>query len=325
MLPEDWRKPMAWYGIALICVAGAAALYVLLCFIVVNKMEQLYMHPSGAKKRTFDQVREEQTALGAVDYAVYDSLEKDRFTLHCDGANIACEYIPVPFPPGERRKCLIRVHGFTQNRLISWRWLPAFRALGYAAVIYDQRCFGASTGDACTLGFREKQDLAQVITWVKEHLGEDAIIGIHGESMGAITALEALGIDGRIDFIVEDGGASTMEAMFRYVLRQSAHLPAFPTMALVNRMLKRRYGFTLDELRPLDRVAASPVPILFIHGTADRDVPPEECPKLFAASKNPLSRMELFEGADHCHGHALDPERYEKVMQDFVLEVEKTL
>lgn len=75
------------------------------------------------------------------------------------------------------------------------RYLPMFQALGYAAVIYDQRCFGQSTGPMCPLGYLEKRGLSVVISWVKQRMGEGTLIGVHGEPLGAITALEALGTE----------------------------------------------------------------------------------------------------------------------------------
>lgn len=46
------------------------------------------------------------------------------------------------------------------------------------------------------------------------------------------------------------------------------------------------------------------------------------CTELCNAARNPLSRMELFEGVRHCQGHAREPARYVEAVQRFMREVE---
>ena len=129
-------------------------------------------------------------------------------------------------------------------------------------------------------------------------------------------------MDDRIDFVVEDGGPTDFYHGAIFGLKHHAHLPPFPAIQMMNWRIKRRYGFGLKDVSPITRVAETDVPVMFIHGTADELVPVEMCPELFHAAKNPLSRMELFEGARHCQGHMCEPERYERVVQQFVRDVE---
>ena len=52
-------------------------------------------------------------------------------------------------------------------------------------------------------------------------------------------------------------------------------------------------------------------------------MPHRESEKLYAATKNPLSRLELFEGVWHTGAHMMEPERYVKIINDFVREAEE--
>ena len=79
----------------------------------------------------------------------------------------------------------------------------------------------------------------------------------------------------------------------------------------------------MREIRPIDHVAATDVPILFIQGTRDKPMPYTEREKLFAAAKNPLSRLELFWGAWHTGAYAHGKERYGRIVWDLVREVEE--
>jgi len=311
---------MAWYWIVLLIAAGIAAFIVLLSLVIAWVAARIVTRPKGINRLTVEASREIQTGLGGVDYEAYDRMEKEQFTIRRDdGVHIACEFIPAlkQSAPGPA-KCLIRVHGFSQNRMISVRFITVFQAMGYSIVLYDQRGFGES-GGFCTLGHCEKHDLAAIAGWVRERLGEDALIGLHGESLGAITILEALDALGDIAFAVPDSSCATVYSAVSALTR----LPAFPVLSLVNFWIKLRYGAGLKELRPVDKVARSDVPLLFLHGTRDRQLPVSECPKLFAAAKHPLSRMELFEGSGHCMGHADDTQRYERLVREFVRAAEQ--
>jgi len=319
---------MAWHWILLFIVAGTAALVFSLSFAVALVASRIITKPKGINRLTVERSREIQTALGSVDFDAYDRMEKEPFTIRRngpkghrgrnDGVELSCEFIPALEEfTGQQKKCLIRVHGFSQNRMISVRFLPVFRAMGYSTVIYDQRGFGES-GGFCSMGHYEKQDLAAAVDWVRARLGEDTLIGLHGESLGAITILEALDVLDDIAFAVPDSSCATVYSAFSGL----THLPAFPVMSVVNLWVKLRYGASIKGIRPVDKVAASDVPLLFLHGLGDRQLLPSESEKLFAVAKNPLSRMELFEGSGHCMMHAEHTERYEQLVREFVQSAE---
>jgi len=312
---------MAWHGIILLAAAGIAALIFLVSFIIALVAAHIITKPKGINRLTFGQARQIQSGLGGVDYEAYDQMQKEAFTL-CreDGVKLACEFIPAPAQPkpGKPAKCLIRVHGFSQNRMISVRFLPVFRAMGYSSVIYDQRGFGDSSG-FCSLGHYEKHDLAAIAGWARARLGEDTIIGLHGESLGAITILEALDTLDNIAFAVPDSSCTSVYSMFTKITR----LPAFPVLSTVNLWVRLRYRASLKHIRPIDKVAATDIPLLFLHGTEDWQIKASESRELFAAAKHPLSRLETFEGSGHCMGHADETERYEQIITDFVHRAEK--
>ncbi|MDR1794622.1 MAG: alpha/beta hydrolase [Erysipelotrichaceae bacterium] len=317
---------MIWLTVIFWVIAAAVLLYLALSIFLGFLYPSLLLHPKeGKSKLTYEQVRNQQSAAGAVDYNAYDKLPKEAFTLACDGAELACEYIPatLTLSQGSRKKCIIRIHGFSQNKLMSVRFIKAFMDIGYAAVIYDQRCFGKSTGDACTMGLRESHDLRAVIDFVKKRLGDDTIIGVHGESMGSMTALLALGIDARIDFVVSDCGLSDFYQGTGYMIRNMTHISSFPALQLTYLQMKR-HNVDIKEIRPIDQVAKTDKPILFLHGTADRTVSYSMSVEMFNVCKNPKSRLELFAGSDHGRCHSDDPVRYEKIVQEFVRAVENS-
>lgn len=73
---------------------------------------------------------------------------------------------------------------------------------GWNVLIYDHRRHGESGGKTTSYGHYEKFDLQTVVNWLKNEVGESLILGIHGESMGAVTTLLYGGM-------VEDGADFT--------------------------------------------------------------------------------------------------------------------
>ncbi len=307
---------MEWYIILLLAAAAIAVFVICLSVIAALVAGTIVTKPGGINHLSFEQVRRIQTELGHVDYDAYDRMEKERFVIHRDdGVEIACEFISSQMPSKAEnpKKCLIYAHGFSQNRLIAVLFLPVFLAMGYSVLIYDQRGFGES-GGVCSLSYFEKHDLVAIVAWVRARMGADTWIGLQGESMGAITILEALDNLQDIAFAIPDSSCACVYSGFSGL----THLPAFPILSIVNLIVKLRHKFVLKEIRPIDKVKRAQLPILFLHGTADKKIVQSECPKLFAAAQHPLSRMELFEGSDHCMGHANETERYERIVKEFV-------
>ncbi|MDR2363638.1 MAG: alpha/beta hydrolase [Spirochaetaceae bacterium] len=309
-------------SVFLIGIVILAGLFFLISFCIAWRLTAMRVKPRGAQRRSFEQVRREQHDLDGFDYTPYDREPREEFVIPSGDIAIAGEFVPAKNPPPGRPKCIIRVHGFTQNRMISVRFLGAFQSLGYSTVIYDQRCFGNSTGKICSFGWFEREDLSAVIDWVKKRLGEDTFIAVHGESMGAITCLLALETEQRIDCVVADCGASNFYRAAEAMLRNLYHLPGFPILPMAEGLM-RRYGFSFKKIDVLDRVSKSDKPILFIHGTADREIPCSMSEEMYRQAKNPLSRLEIFEGAAHAYSYEKDPVRYNRVVQDFVMAAEK--
>src|ERR1041385_3262312 len=92
-----------------------------------------------------------------------------------------------------RRGTLIYLHGISDNRKGSRGLVERFRARGLDVVAYDSRAHGESTGDACTYGFYEQQDLHRVI----DTLAPGPVV-LLGHSLGAAVALQEAAGDPRV-------------------------------------------------------------------------------------------------------------------------------
>ncbi|MEQ8351835.1 MAG: prolyl oligopeptidase family serine peptidase [Leptospiraceae bacterium] len=103
------------------------------------------------------------------------------------------------YPAGETSRCaIVYHHGFTGTRYGGMKYAPMFAQFGCDQLFYDARKHGESGGEYGTFGYHEKQDLLNVIDWLKRERGlSDLNIAIMGESFGAATSLMAAGFSGR--------------------------------------------------------------------------------------------------------------------------------
>lgn len=175
---------MIWCMIAALLLLAVFALSAL----IAEKCLQMVVNPV---RYDVDYVKALETTNGFSDCieAYETKWQRTPFVLHCAGADISGEYMMNPADSGTPRKVAIICHGHTVNRYSDLKYADIFYRAGFSTVIFDERYFGESTGDFCTLGQNEARDVAAIIAYVKQIFGQDCVIGLHGESMGAATAL----------------------------------------------------------------------------------------------------------------------------------------
>ena len=80
------------------------------------------------------------------------------------------------------------------------------------------------------------------------------------------------------------------------------------------------YGkFNLNADSPLEAVRRAKVPILLIHGAEDRYVPCQMSREICCAGGD-NARLEIFPEATHGISYVTDPERYKRVVENFLKE-----
>ena len=84
--------------------------------------------------------------------------------------------------------------------------------------------------------------------------------------------------------IIADCGYSSGWEQIGHVLGSSCHMPSFPMLYMYNSVCRIVGGYNLKDIRPIDSVTRSRVPVLFIHGDADNYVPTTMVYKLYNAA-----------------------------------------
>jgi alpha-beta hydrolase superfamily lysophospholipase len=196
---------------------------------------------------------------------------------------------------GPRRGTIIYLHGMADNRASGTGVIERFRPRGFDVIACDSRAHGQSGGAACTYGFFEKQDLHHIVDTVAP--GSPVIL--IGSSLGGAVALQEAADDPRITAIV---AAETFTDL-RTVATERA--PFFFTQATIERafqLAEQEGHFQMAAVSPIDAARRLKIPVLLIHGAADRDTPPSHTRHLFAAlPANPRNQLILVPGATHNH------------------------
>ena len=221
-------------------------------------------------------------------------------------------------------KWAVCVHGYACTGNSMYKYAKRFYEQGYHFILPDCRGHGRSGGSYMGMGYHDRLD---VLRWIDLILGQDkeAEILLFGVSMGAATVMMAAGtrLPQNVRCIVEDCGYTSAKDTFQAVYRREFPKLKFPSYEKLyqwfNTSCERRANFDMDKADPLEQVKNSKVPMMFIHGTADRFVPYNMVYQLYEAA-NCEKELMVVEGAGHIKSYEVAKDDYWKQVFDFVNE-----
>lgn len=219
----------------------------------------------------------------------------------------------------ETHKWVITLHGFTGTKREMYPFAYWYHLQGFNVLDPDLRCQGESDGDFIGMGYTDSQD---VLLWIDEILKIDpeAEIVIHGESMGAATALMLSGMEDlpeQVKCIVSDCAYTDAYTIMKEKISDWFHVPGGPLADCVSWALKAAGGYDLKDASALEAVQKSDTPTLFIHGKEDKMIPVSMCLELYQAASCEKEIM-LVEGAGHAQSKDKDPVAYFDRVSGFV-------
>ncbi|CAK9028615.1 Uncharacterized protein YqkD [Durusdinium trenchii] len=205
------------------------------------------------------------------------------------GQQLRCShFLPDVRESGEPRPCVIYLHQNASCRLEALQLVPLFLPLGISLFCFDFAGCGESDGDYISLGWFERDDLADIVKHLRDS-GHVSSIGLWGRSMGAVTALLHADRDHSIAGMVLDSPFCNLRQLAGE-LAQSEYLsmkvPSWllsGALALGRMRIKLLCNFDIDELSPIEHVGNSFIPALFVHGVEDDFIAPHHSQKLYEA------------------------------------------
>lgn len=220
-----------------------------------------------------------------------------------------------------RLPCVIYCHTNSGSRRDAEEIVFSLLPHGCTVFALDFGGSGLSDGEWVTLGAHEVYDVEAVVQYLREE-GSTSTIGLWGRSMGAVTAILYSCKDPSIAGVVADSPFSKLvDLMFELATNkdQGMSIPkplARVAMGLMRRSVKRRAGFNIDHVSPVDLAPSSYVPTLFGHGKEDTFIPMHHSEKLFLAHGAEMKNFVAFEG-DH---NSIRPQYWYEQGLSFLLE-----
>ncbi len=215
-------------------------------------------------------------------------------------------------------KWAIVVHGYTsEGELVSSK-AKHFYEMGYNVLVPDLRGHGKSEGDYIGMGWDDRLDIIAWINNILEYNPSSEII-LHGTSMGAATVLSTSGenLPNNVKAIIADCGYTSVWNEFTYQLKALFNLPSFPVMNLSNMVTMFKAGYSLKDASPIEQVAKSKTPILYIHGDKDDFVPYYMMDELYKATSSEKSKLTV-QNAGHGKADLVNPDLYWNTVTDFL-------
>lgn len=232
-----------------------------------------------------------------------------------DGRQLAATHY-APAQPSKRWAIL--VHGYGRDQSYANDYAEVYLQHGYQVLTPDLCASGKTEGQYITMGVKESAEVALWAQKIKKQY-PDAEIALHGVSMGAATVLMAAARDDipPIRAVIEDCGYTSAYEMFSNQLGVIFGLPAFPIMNCVDVVSGFKTGAKVTEAAPIKAVPKIKAPVLFIHGDADKLIPPAMMEELYVSCNSKKDKL-IVQGAGHADSMKTDGEKYWSIVFGFL-------
>lgn len=214
-------------------------------------------------------------------------------------------------------KSVILLHREGRNLMASYKFLQMYRTQGYNVLMFDARYHGKSGGSNYTYGYFERWDLLNLADFMFERFGSDSMLGFHGESGGAATALMALDRNDRISFAISDSSFTELLEVMRGLEQKILRTRSKRLLIMINQIVKRRAGFSLADVNPLYEIEALEVPVFFIHSERDKIVP-AKMSKILTSFKSGYNELYIIPNSMHLMGYYQHRGEYEARVRAFL-------
>lgn len=307
---------MKIFSIVVLCLVGA----ILLCMITYLLIGCICFKIALSRKSTAKRIVNKTMAKSLENYKInlcwWDRFEFEDLNIITkkDGLKLVGHYLS-----NDNNKLAIVVHGYGADYREMQKYAKYFLDKNYDILAVENRTHGNSEGRMMGMGWLDRLDLLQWIDLMVEKNPNYQIV-LMGLSMGASTVCMVSGeqLPSNVKAIISDCAYANAYDEFKYVFKSKAHLPAWPILNIFNLYLKSSYKFDLKEADAAKQLKKCKLPVLFIHGDADKFVPVENVYKLSKALPDEQKQVYVVGGADHAMSYPLAELDYEMQLKKFL-------
>lgn len=215
---------------------------------------------------------------------------------------------------------VIVIHGYLIEGKNMAYYAKEFYNKGYNVLLVDLRGHGQSEGNYVGMGWHDRLDIIDWISYLLEKNNSCKII-LHGVSMGGATVMMATGeeLPDNVKVAIEDCGYSSIWDEFKMQLKLLYNLPTFPVLNAASTVCNIKAGYKIEKGSSVEQVKKSKTPTLFIHGDQDKFVPFEMLDKVYEAANCKKEKL-VIEEAAHAEAVSVNPELYWKTIDNFIEE-----
>ena len=298
---------------------------IIFIFILVGLInyaaEYAFYKAFNKHKKTKEEAFEYLKKKNLYDGEIYNEIEREEVYITSKDNLKLKGYLVEKYKDSNRY--MILVHGYTANNHIHMAFLRFFINEGFNVLLVDERAHGGSEGSYPSYGYFEKEDLDRWIAFLSDRRKGELFLGLHGQSMGGATVLMCGARNNKVDFIIEDCGYSDGKKIIKYQFTHVNWIPFNTVYLLLKSKVKRRVHFKFKDVCPIKDISELKTPIMFIHGTTDTYVPCEMGIEMYKSRNNENDRILIVEGAEHMWSYSKEKREYERIMHEFIVNVEK--
>jgi dipeptidyl aminopeptidase/acylaminoacyl peptidase len=189
----------------------------------------------------------------------------------------------VPVADASSAPAVLVMHGWGANASLMLPAVAPLHAAGFAVLLLDARCHGASDDETFSSLPRFAEDIESGLDWLQQQPGVDRHqLAIIGHSVGAGAALLCATRRRDLRAVVSLSAFAHPREVMRRLLA-SYRIP-YPVLGwYVLHHVQRVIGARFDDIAPLASMARARCPVLLVHGTDDEMVPFNDLHRLQAA------------------------------------------
>ena len=219
----------------------------------------------------------------------------------------------------ESNKLVIIVHGYGGCYKDMNSYAEMFLKRCYNVLAVECRAHGNSEGDMVGMGWFDRLDLKAWIDYMLSQNPNFKIV-LFGQSMGASAVCMALGenLPNNVICGISDCAFDNVYRQMYHVCHPHLRFLCKPTLNILNSFTKRTRDFDMKKADAVRQLKKSKVPVLFIHGNADKFVPVEMCYNLSEAVPETRREVLIVDGAEHIMSYAADTKTYTNKVNKFL-------